>query len=189
MYVSEDKRQLSSQTPLNSFDQSKLSLFVNARTDRSKENSVEKEDRVGSQDHKQYRDTSRDLPGLWQEPIEEEAEEDQDYSKLKELEVRRTNQKVQATPQKSKKLKLNFSLWEKNDHFSSKRAVKRIFMSKSGVQGTHETLSSKHQANQGNTTIDSSDQNTTEKPRETIHGRKMSLMTEFSCSGGMSFLQ
>lgn len=184
MLASRFKCQSPEEKATNYFDQTKLSIFVNPKTGYSEESSVEKEKREESLDMKDNRGTSRGLPGLWQEPIEEENEEDQEYSKLKQLEKRKKDQQSMVTPQKPGKLKLNFSLWEKNDGVSSKRAVKRIFMNKTNLQKTADTLSSKKFGNQGNTTLDSSDQNTTEKPGDENTCRKLSLMTDFSHSGG-----
>lgn len=166
------------------FDQSKLSVFVRPRASDSLEKPAEIIESEDSHLKKERREISQGLPGIWQEPIEEEAEEEQEYSKLKDLERRRNNPKIKATPQKQGKLKVNFSLWERNDNFASKRAIKRIFLNKERSINTLETQSSHKLGNQGNTTLDTSDHNTTEKLEFTHHQRKLSLMTDLSNSGG-----
>jgi hypothetical protein len=189
MIESHDKNETNDIDPKNLFDQSKLSIFVKPRAAGAEQPLVDNHRETLLDNMMRHRDASKGLPGLWQEPIEEEAEEEQEYSKLKELEKRRNNQKSKVTTQKLTKLKLNFSLWERNDGFSSKRAVKRIFMNKGGLQNTYDTQSSKQMGNQGNTTLDSSDQNTAEKQENHRQARKLSLMTELSFSADLKMSQ
>lgn len=169
---------------LDSFDQTKLSIFVKRGSLQWPEKSVDKERSADSLDKNDLRNKSRGLPGIWQEAIEEEGEDEQELSKLKDLEQRRNNQKTMVTPQKPGKLKLNFSLWERNDGFASKRAIKRIFINKTGLPSAGDTNSSNKKGNQGNTTLDSSDQNTLERQDDSHHERNLSIMTDFSNSAG-----
>lgn len=163
------------------FDDSKLGMFVCGKAGESDENSVERRPVESSQEKHSSNGRTLCMPGTWQDAIEEEAEEEHENPKFRDLEKRKINQKPMNNINKPLKMKLNFSIWERKDSFASKRAVKRIFMNRTGLQCNTETQSSKQM---GNTTVDTSEQNTADKSRQFAHKRKMSLMTELSNSGG-----
>lgn len=167
------------------FDGTKLGLFVSRKKFDSEDSSVEKRPVNSSQEMFKTRERTLGMPGAWQEPIEEEAEEEPELSKLRSSEGRKIAQLDKSGPNKPSKLKLNFSIWEKRDSFASKRAVKRIFMNRTNFPCNTETHSSNHIAN---TTVDTSEKPPSDNSKQLPHRRKLSLMTELSNSGGKLFL-
>lgn len=164
------------------FDQAKLRLFVN---DNSDVGSVERRPEDSSREDKNQRTPVGPLLGNWQDPIDEEGEEEAESNKMNPLERFKLKQVPKTGASRTSKIKFNFSLWEKNDGFASKRAVKRIFLNKSSFQSPIGTTSTKQF---GNTTVDTSNPGTNEKPKMTSDLKQTSLMTEMSCSEGSIFL-
>lgn len=168
------------------FDQANLSIFVKGNARDSKESSLEKRKEEASLDKYGQKEQTLGIPGTWQDPIEEEGDEEVETIKLKDLEKRKAIERPNNSITKTSKIKFNFSLWEKNGGFASKRVIKRIFLNRPCFQSPAETQSSKFM---GNTTIDTSEPGTNEKPKNPSNPRKTSLMTELSNSEGRNSLK